>query len=219
MSCKYEVVMFDLDGTISDSAKGVADCITAVMQDLKKPVPDLSDVSKYVGPPLVTTFEKLCKLSGGQALNALERYRNYYEKIGKPQNKLFTGIDKVIEQVNSSGAQAVVATSKLESSAREVLELLGISHLFSFVCGSNINGDRKEKAEIIEYIMKHTGCNNPEKMVLIGDTGFDAAGAKKTGCNFIGVTYGCGTKEQMHAQGARNFAHEPEELISFLFKE
>lgn len=219
MKCKYDVVMFDLDGTLSDSAKGVRQCITLALEDMGKPVPDLSDVSLYVGPPLVNTFSTLCKLESKEVQRAMELYREHYDKSGKYENKLYPGIDKVLAQVKKSGAKTVVATSKHEGFAHEVLKYLGILDKFDFVCGSTADGTRKEKADIIRYIMKELKITQTDvkRMVLVGDTKFDAIGARTVNCPFLGVTYGYGTEEQMRKEGAARFSKTAEELFSWLF--
>lgn len=219
MKCKYDVVMFDLDGTLSDSAKGVRQCITLALQDMGKPVPNLSDVSLYVGPPLLETFLTLCKLDGEEAEEAMRRYREHYEKTGKYENRLYPGIDKVVEQVQKSGAKTVVATSKYEGFAYEVLKYIGILDKFDFICGSTADGTRKEKADIIRCILGRTCFAGiaTERVVLVGDTKFDAIGARTIGCPFIGVTYGCGTKEQMKKEGAVLLSSTTEELFPLLF--
>lgn len=214
--CKYDVVMFDLDGTLSDSAKGVAMCIEKTMIEMNKPVPNLEDTSLYVGPPLLTTFKKLCGLDSDDAQRALEVYRKYYEIEGKYENKLYKGIKEVLSKLKETGAKVVVATSKYEGFAIEVLEYIGIIKMFDMVCGSNADGSRKEKAEIIKYIIGEIDYTDLSKIVLIGDTMYDAAGAVEAGCDFIGVTYGCGKKEQMLSHGAKKLVDTPLKLLDLL---
>ena len=190
MRCRYETVMCDLDGTLSDSAQGVRDGIETTLKRMDKPVPNLDDTSLYVGPPLITTFIKVCGLSSEEAIRAVEIYRQAYEESGKYKNTLYKGIDRLLSDLRQAGVKLCVATSKYEGFVQEVLELIGIPNAFDLICGSNLDGSRKEKADIIRYVAKKLGCTVTKEMVLIGDTAFDALGAMETGCDFIGVTYG-----------------------------
>ncbi|GHU81753.1 phosphoglycolate phosphatase [Clostridia bacterium] len=214
--CKYSTVLFDLDGTISNSAQGVRDGITYALTQMEKPVPDLSDASLYVGPPLLSTFIKVCCLTPKEAERALEIYREYYAATGKQKNYLYDGIDKLAADVHKSGAITAVATSKYEPFAREVLEMLGIDDKFDYVFGATLDYSRKEKADVIRYAKEQIGLNKFGKAVLIGDTVFDMMGAKETGIDFIGVLYGFGKKDQMQAAGATNFANTAAEVYGFL---
>ena len=217
MRCRYETVMFDLDGTLSDSAQGVRDGIETTLKRTDKPVPNLDDTSLYVGPPLITTFIKVCGLSSEEAIRAVEIYRQAYEESGKYKNTLYKGIDRLLSDLRQAGVKLCVATSKYEGFVQEVLELIGIPDAFDLICGSNLDGSRKEKADIIRYVAKKLGCAVTKKMVLIGDTAFDALGAMETGCDFIGVTYGFGKTEQMRNLGVDKLADDAQGLRFYLF--
>ncbi len=218
MNCKYKVVMFDLDGTITDSAKGVRSCIEKAMNELKKDSPSLDDVSKYVGPPLLTTFKKLCKLSDEEALKAIDIYRKHYEVSGIKENKMYSGIDILIEKVKNSGAVICIATSKYEGLVDEVLEIIGLSGKFDIIVGSTLDGKRKEKADVIKHLITKLDTDYKiEDFVLIGDTTFDANGANTVGCDFIGVTYGCGKEEEMKSMGVSRLCKTTLEIEKYLF--
>ena len=217
MRCRYETVMFDLDGTLSDSAQGVRDGIETTLKRMDKPVPNLDDTSLYVGPPLITTFIKVCGLSSEEAIRAVEIYRQAYEESGKYKNTLYKGIDRLLSDLGQAGVKLCVATSKYEGFVQEVLELIGIPDAFDLICGSNLDGSRKGKADILRYVAKNDGCAVTTKMVLIGDTAFDALGAMETGCDFIGVTYGFGKTEQMRNLGVDKLADDAQGLRFYLF--
>lgn len=220
MKSKYKIVLFDLDGTLSDSAYGVKLGIEAALTKLNKPIPDLSDYSKYVGPPLLTTFKKLCGLSADEAVQAVMYYRDDYEQHGKYENCLFKGIDKLLETLKESGAVIAVATSKYEGFATWVIDYIGLNGVFDAICGSTLDGARKEKADIVGYAAETIGIEiSKDSICLVGDTMFDAAGAAQAGCDFVGVTYGFGTIEQMKSAGGNKFAASVDELYNFLLEE
>lgn len=218
MVCKYDLVLFDLDGTLSDSAQGVQDSLEYALKAMGKPVPNLSDRSIYVGPPLLDTFRNYFKLSPEECDKGIALYKQYYETNGILKNYQYNGLEKLISTVRKNGGIAVVSTSKLEAFAYRVLEIIGLDNSFDAVCGSNLDGSRREKADIIRYAMEKVNITDSSHIVLIGDTVFDTIGAAETGCDFIGVTYGFGKKEQMAAKGCTKFSDTVDGLYNFLFE-
>ena len=219
MNCIYDYVLFDLDGTLSASAPGIRRCIELTMAKMGKAVPDLSDYSRYIGPPLVTTFQKLCGLSAEEAQQALKIYLGFYDTEGEPRNSLFEGTLQMLQRLRESNAKVAVCTSKNEISARNVCDFLGITELLDALCGSDHTTGRREKEDIIPYAMETLGAKKGDKVVMIGDTHFDAKGAGHNGVDFIGVTYGYGKKETMIEAGAEDFAYSAEHLEKMLFGE
>lgn len=213
---KYDIALFDLDGTISQSAAGIRKGIEFALKKVNRSGIDLNDYSKYIGPPLLQTFEKHCGLEGEDIKTAFDAYVHYYNTHGKHDNVLFDGVDTVIKKLRAVGTKVAVCSSKYEKFAQEVVELLNVSQLFDAVCGSTHDGTRKEKEQIIPYAIKTLGGTPNDKVVMIGDTQFDAKGAMLTGVDFVGVTYGYGTKNAMQEFGAVNFAETPIELLDFL---
>lgn len=219
MNCIYDYVLFDLDGTLSASAPGIRRCIELTMEKMGKECPDLSDYSRYIGPPLVTTFQKLCGLSPDKAKEAVQIYLGFYDTHGEPRNSLFEGTREMLERLRKSNAKVAVCTSKNEVSAKNVCEFLGITELLDALCGSNHSTGRREKEDIIPYAMETLGAKKGDKVVMIGDTHFDAKGAAYNGIDFIGVTYGYGKKETMQEAGGVEFAKSPLILEKMLFGE
>lgn len=219
MNCKYDYVLFDLDGTLSASAPGIRRCIELTLEHLCKPKPDLSDYSKYIGPPLIKTFMGLCGLGEEDAKEGLSYYLKIYDTEGEPRNELFDGTLNMLQRLKNSNAKIAVCSSKFQGSVDKVCDFLGITDCFDALCGSDGTGKRREKEDIIPYAMETLGAKLGDKVVMIGDTKFDAKGAKFIGVDFIGVTYGYGKKEDMQAQGATAFADSARELEQMLFGE
>lgn len=219
LNCIYDYVLFDLDGTLSASAPGIKRCIELTMEKMGREIPDLSDYSRYIGPPLITTFQKLCGLSLEDAKVALSIYLDYYETEGEPRNSLFEGTMHLLERLKESNAKVAVCTSKNEISAKNVCDLLGITAQLDALCGSDHSTGRREKEDIIPYAMETLGAEKGDKVVMIGDTHFDAKGAAYNGVDFIGVTYGYGKKETMIEAGAEVFAASAVHLEKILFGE
>ena len=219
MKSRYKIVLFDLDDTLSNSAEGVKIGIAAALTQMNKPLPDLSDYSQYVGPPLLTTFQRLCGLSEDEAHEAMELYRADYEKRGKFENYLYDGMDSLIAALRDCGSLTAVATSKYEAFAHWVIDYIGLGGFFDAICGSTLDGRRKEKADIIRYACDTLGVEvSKDSVCLVGDTMFDAAGALSAGCDFVGVTYGFGRREQIIRAGGERLAGSVEELYRYLIE-
>ncbi len=214
---KYDYVLFDLDGTLSESAPGIRKCIELTLEKLGKAAPDLSDYSKFIGPPLADTFSGLCGLSTEDTQKALVIYQEFYKTHGLKANRLYNGIEDLLKKLSKSDAKIAVCSSKQQKPADDVCELLGITKYFDAVCGSAPDGSRKEKEEVIPYTVNVLGGKITDKVVMIGDTKFDAKGARLNNVDFIGVNYGYGTYDTMAAEGARVFADNAEELYGLLF--
>lgn len=213
---KYDYVLFDLDGTLVESATGIRLSVEHAMRELSLPCPDLSDYTLYVGPPLEDTFRGLCSVPEELIGRALVIYRDYYDTAAQKTNRLYIGVKELLEELRDRGVKLALCTSKNESVARGVVELLGIDRLLDAVCGSTLDGSRRAKADIIPYSLKTLGCTDKSRAVMVGDTHFDARGAQLAGVDFIGVTYGYGTRESMEKFGASVFADNAGELIDLI---
>ncbi len=214
---KYDYILFDLDGTLSESAPGIRKCIELTLEKLSKPSPDLSDYSKFIGPPLADTFSGLCGLSQEDTKEALVIYQEFYKIYGLKANKLYDGIEPLLKKLKESDAKIAVCSSKQQKPADNVCEFLGITKYFDVICGSAPDGSRKEKEDVIPYTVNVLGGKITDKVVMVGDTKFDAKGARLNNVDFIGVNYGYGTYETMTAEGAKVFADTAEELEKLLF--
>lgn len=216
LKIKYDAVLFDLDGTLSESAPGIRYSLEETLKKIGAEIPDLNDYSVYIGPPLLNTLINLCSMSREEADSATEVYREIYSTVGKYKNKLYPGIEELLAVLKESGAKIAVATSKYEPFAEDVVKIIGAYGYFDRICGSNLDGSRKDKKDIVEYARKELGLAENAKMVLVGDTFYDTKGAVSAGIDFIGVNYGYGDKNLMIEAGAKNFADTPMDILKFL---
>lgn len=216
---KYKYILFDLDGTVSESAAGIRASLEHAIAQLGAPLPDLSDFTKYIGPPLLDTFLNLVGLDMEDAQRGSALYREYYNEKGKYLNRAYDGVAETVKALRECGAHPAICTSKYEPFAVEILDIIGLGGMFDAVCGSNLDGSRKDKKDIIPYAVSALGGSfdtDRGKTVMLGDTWFDAKGARLCGVDFIGVEYGYGDKAAMQEQGATVFAKNPQELLSCL---
>ena len=213
----YDYILFDLDGTLIESAEGVRLSLAHAMEALSLPCPDLSDYTKYVGPP-EDTMRGMCAVPEPLIPKAMQEYRDYYDEVAIGKNKLFDGVAEMLTALHEAGCQLAICTSKNEPVAGYVARTMGLDRLIDAICGSTLDGSRKDKVDLIPYAMESLGCTDKAKAVMVGDTHFDAKGAALCGVNFLGVTYGYGTKEGMAACGAIGFADTPGELLKHLLR-
>lgn len=216
---KYKYVLFDLDGTISESAGGIRKSLEHAITALGKPLPNLDDYTLYIGPPLIDTFRNVCHFSEEDSQKGVELYRSFYDEKGKYINNLYDGIKDVLIKLKENGAKIAVCSSKYEKFAEEIVANLGVSDCFDAVCGSTLDGSRKDKKDLISYAVKSLGRDfnsEMENTVMLGDTYFDARGARQCGVDFIGVEYGYGSIQAMKDEGAEVFAKTPADILPLL---
>lgn len=216
---KYKFVLFDLDGTLSQSSEGIRKSLEYAITSLSKPLPDLDDYTLYIGPPLLDTFRNVCGFDEESCQKGLVLYRDFYNEKGKYLNRLYDGIADVLEKLKQSGVKTAVCTSKYEKFAEEIIDILGITGYFDAICGSTFDGSRKDKKDLIPYALKSLGGSielDRDKTVMLGDTYFDARGARLCGVDFVGVKYGYGSTDAMQNEGAEVFAETPADILSII---
>ena len=212
---KYDAVFFDLDGTLSESGEGILWCVRKTIEDLKIVVPKNFKLESFIGPPLASSFYRLGLDDEEEVKLATKTYKNYYDTKGKYMNKAYDGIKELLEKLCAKGYKLGVATSKYELFARQIIDNIGLLQYFDFVSGATADAERQKKIDVLNYGIKNLGAT-PETSALIGDTKFDAEGARLCGCGFVGGLYGYGTREEMEAEGAVNFAETTGEIEKFL---
>lgn len=216
---KYKYVLFDLDGTVSRSAEGIRASLEHAINELGVEMPDLSDYTRYIGPPLIDTFKNLVGLDDERAEIGSHLYRSYYNKRGKLLNCAYDGVEQLLKDLKGKGCRLAVCTSKYEPFAQEIIELLDLTEYFDAICGSTIDGSRKDKRDLIPYAVESLGGDferDKNQTVMLGDTWFDARGAKECGVDFIGVEYGYGDVEAMRKEGASVFAKTPGNVAALI---
>ena len=216
-------VLFDLDGTISDSAPGIVKSVAYALDKLGVKYESPEALRRFVGPPLREEFMKYYGFGHDEGNHAVDLYREYYTVKGIYENSMYAGVPEMLESLCEKGYTLAVATSKPEKFARSILERYfcggkkSVSEMFAFVGGSELNGDRTDKSEVIKYVMKNLGDDAvPEKCVMVGDREHDILGAKRNGMPCVGVLWGYGGREELENAGAEVIVSAPEELAEML---
>lgn len=215
---KYKYILFDLDGTIAESAPGIRYSLEMTLRDMNVTGVDLSDYTKYIGPPLLDTLRNLCKLPPQLCERGYDIYKQYYARKGIFMNRPYDGIEEVLKSLKHTGARLAVCSSKLEESALRVMKDIGLDAYFDAICGSNRDGTRKDKRDLIPYAVEKLGgsMNERERAVMLGDTYFDAKGAEECSVDFIACLYGYGDNKEMEKYNPAAFAREPGDISEIL---
>lgn len=208
-----KAILFDLDGTLTDSGEGILNCATVTLEHFGLPVPPRDEMRVFVGPPLRDTFFKY-GVPADRLDEAVAVYRKRYVPIGMFENHPYPGIEELLKKLIAQGHKLYVATSKPEWMSIEILTKFGLSSYFTIIAGSTMDGVRDAKADVIAYLLQQTG--NIENAIMVGDTAFDVIGASAHGIPTIGVSWGYGTVESMVSAGAAGIAHSMEELFILL---
>ncbi|AYG00160.1 HAD family hydrolase [Lactococcus allomyrinae] len=197
----YSTILFDLDGTLSNPARGIVNALVYALQKSSAPEINQEDLLKFIGPPLAESFKTFCGFNDEQTEQAIINYREYFSKNGLFENQLYVGISELLHTLKESGKQLGVATSKPEFYAKQIIDYFSISEYFDFIAGATMDGSRSKKSDVIAYAIE-THCITKENTVMVGDRAFDVIGAKENGLNSIGVLYGFGNQKELEEAGA-----------------
>jgi len=212
----YTNIIFDLDGTMVDSVVGITNSIIYALQKYDIEIPNEDELKKFIGPPLIDSFQELYGFSREEAMTAFEYYRDYYRAKGIFECSVFPGIEDLLKSLKENGKNLMVATAKVEQYANIVLEHFGLTEYFTCVAGSNLDGTRAHKDEIILSVLERCRITDREHTLMIGDRMHDILGAKYASIDSIGVLFGYGTKEELEDAGADIIAASVDDLKTIL---
>lgn len=203
-------VLFDLDGTLTDPFVGITRSIQFALGKLGVTVPAAEMLRSFIGPPLQVTFNELLG-DPKRADEALQFYRQRYADTGKFENTLIPGTREAVSAIRDTGAFLSIATSKPEVYSVEIVEYFGLSSYFDAVHGSQLDGSRADKSDLIRFIVRHEKLD-PSRTVMIGDRLHDVVGALASDIPTIGVMWGFGDRAELEQAGAARIATTPSDL-------
>ena len=209
----YQYILFDLDGTLTDPGLGITSAVMYALKKFNIEVEERASLYKFIGPPLLESFEKFYGLSEEESQQALKYYREYFKPYGLYENEVYAGIEELLKTLKEHGKTVLLATSKPEEFAREILRHFGLDKYFDFAAGATMDEKRVKKADVIAYALESCHISNLSKVVMIGDREHDILGAKENGLDSIGVLYGYGNYEELKAAGADYIVEKPEEIL------
>ena len=205
-------ILFDLDGTLTDSGEGIMHCAELTLVHYHLPIPTRSEMRSMVGPPLRDSFLRF-GIPEAELDNAVAFYRKHYLAVGQFENFPYPGIEQLLQRLKAEGNKLYVATSKPEAMAKDILAHFGLSQYFTIICGAISDGSRNTKEAVIEHLLSIMA--ETKDLMMVGDTIYDVRGAAHHGIPCVAVTWGYGVAEDMKNAGA-TLASTMEELYTIL---
>lgn len=212
----YKYILFDLDGTITDPKIGITKSIAYALKHFGIENQDLDILCKFIGPPLRDSFECYYEFNKDMVEIAVQKYREYFIDKGLYENTVYENIEKVFKTLRKKDKTLIIATSKPTVYAKTILGHFDLLKYFDFVAGSELNGDRAVKSEVITYALNQNGISNLKEVIMIGDREYDIIGAKQVGLSSIGVLYGYGSRCELENVGADYVVETVEDLLTIL---
>lgn len=209
----YDVILFDLDGTLTESGIGITRSVAYALKKHGIVETDQRKLDRFVGPPLIDSFMGFYGFTAQQARQAVEDYREYYAVTGIFENRVYDGVPALLRALKAAGKRCVLATSKPEHYAVQILAHFELAAYFDLVAGATMDETRTNKADVIAYALERIG---PGRAVMVGDREHDILGARANGLPAIGVLYGYGSREELEAAGADYLAAAAEDILKFV---
>lgn len=215
---KYKVLLFDLDGTLTDSEEGILNCVRYGLESCGFPVPEYEVLRAFIGPPLMYSCTHFCGLSKADSERVILKYRERYSEKGIYENRLYDGIKELLSDLKKAGYKIALATSKPEVFALRILEYFGIAEYFDAAAGSTIGREEETKADMIRLAMKRLGLHEEDKpfVLMTGDRKHDIIGAHECGIDAAGVYYGFAPAGELEKYGADHILNDVDSIRRML---
>ncbi|HZW49640.1 MAG TPA: HAD family hydrolase [Bacillota bacterium] len=215
---KYQTILFDLDGTLTDPAIGITNSIMYALKYYHITVNDRSELYRFIGPPLLPAFMHFYGFSEEKAERAVMLYREYFSEKGLFENTVYDGIPELLAELQKEGKALLVATSKPIPYTERILQHFHLDRYFSFIAGSNLDNSRTAKAEVIQFALENSKNVDPARTLMVGDREQDIIGAKQNQIAAAGVLYGYGSKEELERVQADFILDSVGQLRDFLLE-
>lgn len=224
----YQYILFDLDGTLTDPKPGITGCVQYALHKFGIEEPDLDKLEPFIGPPLLDSFQEFYGFDEEKGLQAIAYYRERFSTVGLFENEIYPGIAQMLARLQKAGSRLAVASSKPTVFVTRILEHFGILSYFDVIVGSELDGTRGRKEEVVEEALRQLLCDGSGEeeargksrhdIVMVGDRKYDITGAKAHHIASIGVAYGYAAAGELEAAGADVIVETVEELERVLLR-
>ena len=211
----FEYILFDLDGTLTDPKEGITKSVQYALASVDIDEPDLDKLESFIGPPLHESFMEFYGFDRDMAMKLVEKYRERFNVTGIFENKIYPGIADMLKALKESGCKISIASSKPTVLVERILDHFDIRKYFDSVVGSNLDGTRTKKEEVVEEALRQLACVK-EKTAMVGDRKFDIEGARAFGLIGVGVSFGYAQENELEEAGADYIVDSVEELQKLL---
>lgn len=213
----YKYILFDLDGTLTDSAEGITKCVQYALESRGIKVPDLNTLRPFIGPPLIESFMKFYGMTEEEARLCTAKYRERFKDTGIYENKVYLGVPEMLARLKANGFTLAVATSKPLVFAQRVTDYFNLSQYFDYICGPDLTGSHlPAKADVIADAMQKLGVSDKSEVLMVGDRSQDVIGALKCGIACAGALYGYGGRKELTDAGCTIFIETPEDIVKLV---
>ena len=218
MNNNFQYILFDLDGTLTDSGEGITKAAQYALKYFGIEVDDLNDLRKFVGPPLRDSYKNFYDFDDEKAELGIVKFREYYTDKGIYENKVYDGIEETLKILKDNGKKLIIATSKPEVHAKTVIDHFDLAKYFDFIGGADLEETRVKKSDVIKYSMENAGVKDISKVIMVGDREHDILGAKANNIKSIGVLYGYGDVVELTQARAEYVVEKPQDIIDIVIK-
>lgn len=216
MTKQYKYIFWDMDGTIIDSYPGIIESFDYALSCFGLEISEPALKRLVIGPPLRESFSSLCRMEPEQIEVAVEKYREHYNAGAMFHCSVYDGVVNAIDALKKAGYIQVITTSKPEEMCKQILSKFDLIKKMDLIVGASLDGRIDTKEQVLREAFCRLGNPDPRQIVLIGDTKYDAIGAKSVGIPCIGITYGFGTREELEINGALSVFNTIEEVVTYL---
>ena len=209
-------LLFDLDGTLTNPQEGITKCVQHALKAFQIDEPDLEKLIPFIGPPLIQSFMDFYDFTEDQARQAVAVYRERFGTVGLFENFPYPGIQEMLKQLQAQGKILAVASSKPGVYVHRILEKFELAQYFQVIEGSNLDGTRVDKKEVIAEVLAQLGNPSSDQLLMIGDRKFDVIGAREMGFGCVGVRFGFAAPGELEESGALYIAETVDDLTQYL---
>lgn len=209
-------ILFDLDGTLTDSQDGIMNSILYCLDSYGIKVEERAQLKRWLGPPLRDSLMKYYGFDKETALEGVKKYREYFDRKGFGENRVYDGIEQMLMRLKDGGHSLMIATSKPENAAVRIAKHFDIAKYFDFIGGATESDERVQKADVIRYVLDTNRIEDLSQVIMVGDREHDVHGALANQLEVVGVRYGYSAPEELEAAGATYVVDTVSELESLL---
>ena len=213
----YDTILFDLDGTLTDSGLGITRAVQYALGQMGYAVPPRESLFAFIGPPLHSSFRKYYGMDEAASVEAVRQFRVYYNEMGGIlENEVYPGVRELLSDLKKAGKRLVIATSKPQAAAETVMRHFGLDAFVPEIVGGT-DDTRNTKGKVIAYTLRQYGVD-PKTAVMVGDREHDIHGAAENGIPAIGITWGYGGRAELEGAGARAVFDTPAETAEYILR-
>lgn len=214
----YETILFDLDGTLTDSGLGITRAVQYALGQMGYDVPPRESLFSFIGPPLHKSFRRHCGIGEEEAVEMVRQFRVYYNEMGGIlENEVYPGIRELLSDLKQAGKRLMIATSKPQAAAELVMHHFGLDEFIPEIIGGTDDPRRNTKGKVIAWALREYGVDSATA-VMVGDREHDIQGAAENGIPAIGITWGYGDRAELEGAGAAAVFDTPAETAEYILR-